>query len=109
MYFVQLRIELLLPDDLLTEHSVVRGFRAEISDADCSEVEILGWLYQFYISEKKDQVMARKSAVPTEDIPPSPALYPALDRSLSGRELPRPPLAAEPPRLPAQAEHALLS
>jgi hypothetical protein len=61
--------ELLLPDDLLTEQSVVQGFRAEITDSDCAEVEILGWLYQFYISEKKDAVMGRKAAVPTEDIP----------------------------------------
>ena len=67
--------ELLLPDDLLTEHSVVHGFRTEIADADCAEVEILGWLYQFYISEKKDQVMARKSAVPTEDIPAVTQLF----------------------------------
>jgi hypothetical protein len=67
--------ELLLPDDLLTEHSVVHGFRTEIGDADCAEVEILGWLYQFYISEKKDQVMARKSAVPTEDIPAVTQLF----------------------------------
>jgi hypothetical protein len=67
--------ELLLPDDLLTEHSVVHGFRTEISDADCTEVEVLGWLYQFYISEKKDQVMARKSAVPTEDIPAVTQLF----------------------------------
>jgi hypothetical protein len=58
--------ELLLPDDLLTEHSIVHGFRTEISEEDCSEVELLGWLYQFYISEKKDQVMARKSAVPVK-------------------------------------------
>lgn len=49
----------------LTATSVAEGFRTEISDDDCSEVEILGWLYQFYISEKKDAVMARKSAVPT--------------------------------------------
>ncbi len=61
--------ELLLPDDLLTEQSVAQGFRADISDEDCAEVEVLGWLYQFYISEKKDQVMARKKAVPSEDIP----------------------------------------
>jgi hypothetical protein len=67
--------ELLLPDDLLTEQSVVQGFRTEIIDADCSEVEILGWLYQFYISERKDQVMARKSAVPTEDIPAVTQLF----------------------------------
>ena len=67
--------ELLLPDDLLTEHSVVHGFRTEISDEDCAEVELLGWLYQFYISERKDQVMARKSAVSTEDIPSVTQLF----------------------------------
>lgn len=72
--------ELLLPDDLLTEQSVVAGFRTEITDEDCSEgqranVEVLGWLYQFYISERKDQVMARKSAVPTEDIPAVTQLF----------------------------------
>lgn len=67
--------ELLLPDDLLTEHSVAHGFRTEITDADCAEVEILGWLYQFYISEKKDAVMARKSAVPTADIPAVTQLF----------------------------------
>ena len=67
--------ELLLPDDLLTEQSVAQGFRTEISDADCSEVEILGWLYQFYISEKKDLVMGRKAAVPTEDIPAVTQLF----------------------------------
>lgn len=61
--------ELLLPDDLLTEHSVAHGFRTEITDADCDQVEILGWLYQFYISEKKDEVTARKAAVQTADIP----------------------------------------
>ncbi|MCB1062254.1 MAG: class I SAM-dependent DNA methyltransferase, partial [Verrucomicrobiae bacterium] len=67
--------ELLLPDDLLTEHSVVHGFVSEITDDDCAEVEILGWLYQFYISDRKDQVMARKSAVPTEDIPAVTQLF----------------------------------
>jgi Eco57I restriction-modification methylase len=67
--------ELLLPDDLLTEHSVAQGFRSEIADEDCAEVEMLGWLYQFYISEKKDQVMARRAAVPTADIPAVTQLF----------------------------------
>jgi hypothetical protein len=67
--------ELLLPDDLLTEHSVVQDFRTEITDDDCSEVEIIGWLYQFYISERKDEVMGRKSAVPKEDIPAVTQLF----------------------------------
>jgi hypothetical protein len=71
---------LLLPDDLLTERSVPHAFQTQISDADCGDgqranVEILGWLYQFYISERKDQVMARKSAVPTDDIPAVTQLF----------------------------------
>ena len=60
--------ELLLPDDLLSDVSIVGAFRKEINDEDCQDVESLGWLYQFYIAEKKDEVMARKKAVPTEDI-----------------------------------------
>lgn len=67
--------ELLLPDDLLTQQSVVQGFRTEISDADCETVEVIGWLYQFYISEKKDAVMKRKAAVPSEDIPAVTQLF----------------------------------
>jgi hypothetical protein len=67
--------ELLLPDDLLTEHSVVQGFRTEITDEDCADVEVIGWLYQFYISDKKDKVMARKTAVPTADIPAVTQLF----------------------------------
>lgn len=67
--------ELLLPDDLLTDQSVAAGFRTAISDEDCADVEVLGWLYQFYISEKKDAVMARKAAVPSADIPAVTQLF----------------------------------
>ncbi len=67
--------ELLLPDDLLSDGSIAGGFRRQISDSDCEDVEILGWLYQFYIAEKKDEVMARKKAVPTEDIPAVTQLF----------------------------------
>lgn len=61
--------DLLLPSDLLSENSVLAPFRELISDDDCADVEILGWLYQFYIAEKKDEVMKRKKAVATQDIP----------------------------------------
>jgi hypothetical protein len=67
--------ELLLPDDLLSDGSIVGAFRKEINDDDCQDVESLGWLYQFYIAEKKDEVMARKKAVPTEDIPAVTQLF----------------------------------
>ena len=66
---------LLLPDNLLHSDSLVRQLVANSSEDDWKEVEVLGWLYQFYISEKKDAVMARKSAVPTEDIPAVTQLF----------------------------------
>jgi len=51
--------ELLLPDQLLTDGSVVRDLVTMIDEEDWKEqVEIIGWLYQYYISEKKDQVFA---------------------------------------------------
>ena len=67
--------ELLLPDNLLHSDSVIRRLVNSIDETDWQEVEVLGWLYQFYISERKDQVMARKSAVPTEDIPAVTQLF----------------------------------
>jgi hypothetical protein len=67
--------ELLLPDDLTSELSVIQDFRDGMSAEDCAEVEIIGWLYQFYISEKKDEVFASKSAVKKEDIPAATQLF----------------------------------
>jgi hypothetical protein len=66
---------LLLPDNLLHSDSVIRQLVGGSEEADWDKVEVLGWLYQFYISEKKDAVMARKSAVPTEDIPAVTQLF----------------------------------
>ena len=67
--------ELLLPDDLLSENSILTLTREALTEDACQDVEVIGWLYQFYISEKKDEVMARKSAVPTEDIPSVTQLF----------------------------------
>lgn len=65
--------ELLLPDDLLSDGSIAGGFRSQISVSDCEDVEIIGWLYQFYISEKKDQVIGK--VVKSEDIPAATQLF----------------------------------
>jgi type II restriction/modification system DNA methylase subunit YeeA len=67
--------ELLLPDDLTSNHSIVNDVVNGMSAEDCSEVEIIGWLYQFYISEKKDEVFASKSKVAKEDIPAATQLF----------------------------------
>ncbi len=67
--------ELLLPDDLTSELSIIQDVRDGMSAEDCKEVEIIGWLYQFYISEKKDEVFASKKAVKKEDIPAATQLF----------------------------------
>lgn len=67
--------ELLLPDDLTSPMSILQDIRQGMSEEDCKEVEVIGWLYQFYISEKKDQVFATKKAVKKEDIPAATQLF----------------------------------
>ena len=67
--------QLLMPLDLLSESSILHAVREALTAEACEDVEVIGWLYQFYISEKKDEVMARKSAVPSEDIPAVTQLF----------------------------------
>lgn len=50
--------DLLLPDDLLSSESIITKTVNAISAEDVQSVEIIGWLYQYYISEKKDEVFA---------------------------------------------------
>ncbi len=65
--------ELLLPDNLLRTDSVIAKLVQAIPEEDWAEVEIIGWLYQFYISEKKDQVIGK--VVKSEDIPAATQLF----------------------------------
>lgn len=65
--------ELLLPENLLQSDSIVRNLVNEIDEGEWQEIEIIGWLYQFYISEKKDQVMGK--VVKSEDIPAATQLF----------------------------------
>jgi len=65
--------ELLLPDNLTRTDSVLKGLVNEIPEADWDNVEIIGWLYQFYISEKKDSVIGK--VVKSEDIPAATQLF----------------------------------
>jgi hypothetical protein len=65
--------ELLLPANLLATDSLIRKLVEEVEEADWQEVEILGWLYQFYISERKDEVIGK--VVASEDIPAATQLF----------------------------------
>ncbi|PVZ66780.1 BREX-1 system adenine-specific DNA-methyltransferase PglX [Pelagibaculum spongiae] len=65
--------ELLLPDNLLHSDSVIRQLVNRIDESNWQEIEIIGWLYQFYISERKDEVMGK--VVSTADIPAATQLF----------------------------------
>ena len=65
--------ELLLPDNLLHSDSLIRKLVSEIDEEDWQQIEIIGWLYQFYISEKKDEVIGK--VVKSEDIPAATQLF----------------------------------
>jgi hypothetical protein len=51
--------ELLPPDNLLQTDSLIQELSTAIPEEDWREIEIIGWLYQFYVSEKKDQVIGK--------------------------------------------------
>jgi hypothetical protein len=87
--------ELLLPDKLLAEGSVIRVLVEEIEEYDWKielneeeqkqeaekgehGIEIIGWLYQYYISEKKDEVFAglkNNKKITKENIPAATQLF----------------------------------
>lgn len=66
---------LFLPDNLLNKQSLVRRLVNDIPEEDWHEIEIIGWLYQFYISERKDEVFAKKGAYAPRDIPAATQLF----------------------------------
>lgn len=67
--------ELLMPDDLLSGNSILAYTREAMTTEACQDVEVIGWLYQFYISEKKDDVINRRSVVAKEEIPSATQLF----------------------------------
>lgn len=71
-------VALLLPDNLLNENSIVRDIVTMIDEEDWQNVEIVGWLYQFYISEQKDEVFSnlkKNKKIGKEDIGPATQLF----------------------------------
>ncbi|WP_319414783.1 BREX-1 system adenine-specific DNA-methyltransferase PglX [Marispirochaeta aestuarii] len=69
---------LLLPQDLLSEESVITDIQRGITPDDCIDVEIIGWLYQYYISEKKNEVfegLRKNRKIGPENIPAATQLF----------------------------------
>jgi hypothetical protein len=70
--------ELLMPDDLLSENAILAHTRDAMTPDACKDVEIIGWLYQFYISEKKDAVfegLKNNKKIAPENIPAATQLF----------------------------------
>lgn len=71
--------ELLFPDDLLQgKSSVIRQMIELIPEEDWKDaVQIIGWLYQYYNSEKKDEVFAKRNSakISKENIPAATQLF----------------------------------
>lgn len=71
--------ELLLPEDLLSENSILSAVRETLTQESCQDVEVIGWLYQYYISAKKDQVFEdlkkKKKKITPDNIPAATQLF----------------------------------
>ena len=70
--------ELLMPDDLLSGTSILASTRDAMTPDICQDVEVIGWLYQFYISEKKDEVfdgLKKNKKITPENIPAATQLF----------------------------------
>jgi len=70
--------ELLMPNELLAETGWVAELRAVMTPDACEDVEIIGWLYQFYISEKKQDVfdaLKKNVKITAANIPAATQLF----------------------------------
>ncbi|MDZ7801880.1 MAG: BREX-1 system adenine-specific DNA-methyltransferase PglX [Trueperaceae bacterium] len=67
--------ELFLPDRLLMPGTIVRRIVTDVPEEDWRQIEVIGWLYQFYIADRKDEVFAKKGTYTPRDIPPATQLF----------------------------------
>lgn len=68
---------LLLPSNILFEGEIVDMLNRSdlITDDDYRSPELIGWLYQFYISERKDEVFAKKGKFEADEIPAATQIF----------------------------------
>ena len=69
--------ELLLPNNILAEGGFVDMINHTefITDEEYQSPELIGWLYQFYISERKDEVFAKKGKFEADEIPAATPIF----------------------------------
>lgn len=69
--------EILFPEGLLAKDSFIREMTdiEVIPEDNWRKVEVIGWLYQYYIAEEKDRVIKAKKKYKTEEIPFATQLF----------------------------------
>ena len=69
--------ELLLPNNILDKGGFIEMLNTAdfITDEDYKSAELIGWLYQFYISDRKDEVFAKKGKVEADEIPAATQIF----------------------------------
>ncbi|NJC28497.1 BREX-1 system adenine-specific DNA-methyltransferase PglX [Neolewinella antarctica] len=67
--------ELLLPDDLLSERSVLYDLRAAVGVEECKNEEVIGWLYQYYIGEHNGKLIKSKKKYTADELAPASQLF----------------------------------
>ena len=69
---------LLLPNDLLQDNGIIRDLITLIPEEAWDDIEIVGWLYQFYVSEEKDQIFSdlkKNKKIGKQSIGPATQLF----------------------------------
>lgn len=74
---IEKHISLLLPDNILSQGGFIDLLNntSYLTDEDYTKSELIGWLYQFYISEKKDEVFAKKGKYDPDEIPAATQIF----------------------------------
>lgn len=67
--------ELLMPDDLLSNSSVLTQAVETLDAETCKDVEVIGWLYQYFNQEEKDRVIKAKKRYKGFEIPYATQLF----------------------------------
>ena len=68
-------IDILIPDNLLNDSGYVTKLLKDVSEDNFEQVEIIGWLYQYYNQTEKDRVISAKKAYKKNEIPYATQLF----------------------------------
>ena len=68
-------IDILIPDNLLNDSGFITKVVNEVPEDNYNQVEIIGWLYQYYNQSEKDRVISAKKAYKKNEIPYATQLF----------------------------------